>query len=277
MISSLSIFTCIITLIITLIVPVLVLVLYAVRNKGKQIISAWFLGAAGFFVPQILIRLPILTLLQAQPWFSGFSQNHLFVYAFVLAFTAGLFELAGRFVVGKVMQQNLTFHRSLAAGLGHGGIEAMLIVGITYINNLLYMVMIRTGIFDTLISQSATAGVDPAQLYAIRDALIGTSPALFLLAGLERILAMTCHIGMSMIVCFHLHRGTPIKGALLCLGIHTLLDLTAGISLLSGTALPQSAAYILIYAIISIAALLSILITVRIHRQWKETEVSHDL
>lgn len=147
-----SIFSCCITLFVSLILPVLLLIVFAFRNRKQGIVSAWLLGAAGFFVTQILIRLPLLTALQGQSWFLKFVNSHLFAYAFGLAFSAGLFELAGRLAVAKLMKKKLTYRRSLAAGLGHGGIEAMLLVGITYINNLIYLAMIHSVSFDTLVA-----------------------------------------------------------------------------------------------------------------------------
>ena len=138
------ILACIFTLIVCLALPIVLLLLLVLKCKKEKIFPAWLLGAAGFFVTQILIRLPILTALSAQDWFIAFSQQHLFLYAFSLAFTAGLFELAGRFAVAKLMRKRLTCNRALAAGLGHGGIEAILIVGITYINNLIYIFMMNS-------------------------------------------------------------------------------------------------------------------------------------
>ena len=271
MIPVTTIAACCVTLFVSLILPVLVLIVFAAKHRKQGILSAWLLGAAGFFVTQILIRLPILTALQSQSWFLSFAQNHLFAYAFSLAFTAGLFELAGRFAVAKLMQKRLTLRRSLATGLGHGGIEAMIIVGITYINNLAYIAMINSGAFDTIVAQTAALGVDVSQLELIKQQLLTASPGLFLLAGLERILAMTGHVAMSLLVCYGVaHRKTGIC-TLLCLGIHTLMDLTAGISLV----LPQSTAYPVIYAVLTLMAVLSLFVIRELSRRWKK-EVSYD-
>ena len=270
MVSVSVIAACCITLFVSLFLPVLVLILFAAKHKKQGILSAWLLGAAGFFVTQILIRVPVLTVLQSKSWFLSFSQNHLFAYAFSLAFTAGLFELAGRFAVAKLMQKKLTLPRSLAAGLGHGGIEAMLLIGITYINNLAYIAMINSGTFDTTLAQAAAMGIDVSQLELIRTQLLSASPALFLLAGLERILAMTGHAAMSLLVCYGVaHRKTGIC-ILLCLGIHTLMDLTAGLSLV----LPQTLAYPVIYTILMVMAVLSLLLIRELSRRWKK-EVTH--
>lgn len=271
MVSAATVITCCVTLFISLVLPVLVLILFSLKNRRQGIVSAWLLGAAGFFVTQILIRLPILTLLQGQSWFVLFSQNHLFAYAFCLAFTAGLFELAGRFAVAKLMNKKLTCNRALAAGLGHGGIEAMLLIGMTYVNNLAYIALINSGGFDGVLAQAAAAGVDVSQLELIRTQLIAASPSLFLLAGLERLLAMTGHLAMSLLVCYGVAHGKVLSCVLACLGIHTLMDLTAGLSLV----LPQAIAYPIIYAILIAMAVVSLVVIRKLCRRWKK-EVSHD-
>lgn len=270
-----SILFCVITLLICLVLPIAVLVILSVKNKNQGIAPAWLLGAAGFFVTQILIRLPILTALEGQSWFLNFAQNHLFGYAFGLAFTAGLFELAGRFVVAKLMRKNLTCKRALAAGLGHGGIEAMILVGMTYVNNLIYIVMINSGYFDYLIAQTAGLGVDIRQLELIRSQLVSAVPALFLLGGFERILAMVAHTAMSMVVCYGVAHKKVLPCVLVCLGIHTFIDLTAGIQLLAGTVLSQTAVYVIIYTILIAVAGVSLWIMKELCRRWTESEVSY--
>lgn len=273
MIPITTVIACIFTLLVSLVLPLAVLLVFALKNKKQGIISAWLLGACGFVIPQLLIRLPLLTLLQGQSWFISFAQNKVFLYAFSLAFTAGLFELAGRYAVAGIMEKKLTWKRALAAGLGHGGIEAMLLIGMTYVNNLIYIVMINTGSFDSLIAQSAALGVDVSQLELIRTQLLGTAPAMFLLAGFERLLAMTSHLAMSALVCYGVaHKKTGLC-LLLCLALHTLLDLSAGLSLV----LPQSLAYPIIYAILIFMAAVSVLILKKLHRLWKASSADCEI
>ena len=265
MVSPLTIAFCLFTLLVSLLLPVAAVVFFSIKCKKQGILSAWLLGAAGFFVTQILIRLPILTVLQAQSRFIAFSQYNPFLYAFLLAFTAGLFELVGRFVVAKLLSGNLTANRALAAGMGHGGIEAMILIGMTYVNNLLYIAMINTGAFDGIIAQTAAMGVDTAQLELIRAQLVSASPALFALAGVERILAMIAHVAMSMIVCYGVAHKKVLPCLLVCLGIHTMIDLTAGLSLV----LPQTLSYPIIYVILIAVALVSLVIIRKLYRGWQ--------
>ena len=266
MVSVWTILCCVITLLVSLVLPVVILAVFTAKHRKQGIISAWFLGAAGFFVTQILIRVPILTVLQNQNWFVAFSQNHLFFYAFCLAFTAGLFELAGRFAVAKLLKKkHLDFKHALAAGLGHGGIEAMILIGGAYISNLAMIAMINSGTFDPMLAETAALGVDVTQLEQIREQLVSYSPALFLLGGVERILAMICHAAMSMLVCYGIAHNKVLPCTLICLGIHVWIDLTAGL----GMILPQATAYCMIYAILIVAAGVSLWIMRKLHCRWQ--------
>ena len=264
MVPAMTTLFCIFTLLVSLVLPAAALVFFAVKHKKQGILSAWLLGAAGFFVTQILIRVPILTVLQGQSWFQSLANNHLILYSFSLAFTAGLFELAGRFVVAKLLSKNLTANRALAAGMGHGGIEAMVLIGMTYVNNLLYIAMINTGAFDGILAQTAAMGVDTAQLELIRSQLISASPALFALAGIERILTMIAHVAMSMLVCYGVAHKKTWPCILACLALHTFIDFTAVVTMV----LPQTTAYIIVYAILTVVAAASILIVRKLYRTW---------
>ena len=258
---------CVITLLISLVLPIVALLVFAVKNKKQGIVSAWLLGAAGFFVSQILIRLPLLTFLQSQSWFASFAKNELFMYIFSLACTAALFELAGRLAAAGIMANNLSWKRSLAAGLGHGGIEAMLLIGMTYVNNLVYITMINSGSFDTMLAQSAALGVDVSQLELVHEQLVATPPVMFLLAGFERLLAMTGHIAMSALVCYGVAHKKLGVCVLACVGLHTMMDMSAGISLV----LPQNMAYPLIYTLLVIMAVVSLIILQKLRNRWGES------
>ena len=263
MVSTATIVCICITLAVSLLVPVVGLIVYTVMNKKQGVISAWFLGAAGFFVTQMIVRTTILSVLSGQAWFVSFAENYYVVYALILAFTAGLFEFAGRFAVAKIMENNLNYKRGFAAGLGHGGIEAMVIVGMTYISNLIYVALINSGGFDIIVEQTAALGVDTTALYQVEAALLNTAPATFLLAGYERILTMICHVALSLIVVYYVKNKNVWKGAVICIGLHTMLDGVSGlISGLStpymGSVISQSTMYLLVYVFLTACAVASV-------------------
>ena len=277
MISATTIFAVIVTLFISLILPLIVYIVYGVKNKGKGVWAAWLLGAAGFFVFQIIIRTPILSVLSLFPGYADFVTEHYVLYCLILAFTAALFEVAGRYIVAKIMRKNLTYERSMAAGLGHGGIEAMLLIGMTYINNLIYIIMINTGTFDSLVEQTAALGVDTSQLTAIKDTFLSMSSGVFLLAGYERILTMILHVALSMLVCYFVSCKKDIVGIVVCVLIHWMVDFVS--PLVSGMAtdylgnvISTNVSYVIIYSFLTAVGIVSVLIIRHFKKNWMEVK-----
>lgn len=277
-VSNATIICICITLAITLIGPIAAYIIYGIKNKGKGVWLAGLIGAAGFFVPQVIIRLPILNALAASQGFISFAENNYILYCFILAFTAALFELAGRYAAAKLLRKNQSFERAFAAGLGHGGIEAIILIGMTYVNNLIYSVMINMNMFDSIVEQVEASGVDGTQLYFIKDALISTSSGAFLLAGYERILTVIAHIAMSMIVFYFVSRKEDMRGILICLGAHTCLDFVSGVtSGLStkylGSVVSQNVSYIITYTFITLFAAAAVVVIIKLKKQWKPAEI----
>lgn len=267
MVSTTTIITVVITLLVSTILPIGVFVIYGLKNKGKAIWSAWFLGAAGFFVMQIIIRTPILNLLATKQGFMDFATGHYVLYCFVMAFTAALFEVIARYAVAKFMSRNLTFQRGIAAGLGHGGIEAIVIIGMTYLNNLIYIGMINGGTFDSVVEQTQALGVDVTALLAVKDSLLHTNSAMFLLAGYERILTMILHVALSLLVCYYVSKKEDWKGIVICLICHSVVDFTAPFingcaTEYMGNILSLNTAYVLVYVFLTIVAAVSV-VTIR--------------
>lgn len=246
---------CYVTLFISFLLPLFGGVLFLSLHRKEKLTSAWLLGALGFFVPQMVVRTPLLQLLS--PHLTDLSLAHPLVYGLGLALTAALFELMGRLMVARLLKNKLTFRRSLAAGMGHGGIESILIVGIAYITNLYYISLIQSGEFDALLPLLVQVEGAAEQMEAMRQALITTPWWMFLLAGLERLLTMVCHAGLSLLVCYSLHRGKALKGSLLCLAAHTVIDSAASVTYFVGRGLSQTGAYAIIYSVLTLMAALS--------------------
>jgi uncharacterized membrane protein YhfC len=111
---------------------------------------------------------------------------------------------------------------ALMYGAGHGGIEAILTLGLAYIGNIVMSVLINAGQTDML---TATATGEAAeQLKAVLDSLVTTAPWTYLLAIVERALAITTHICLSVLVFFAVKK--PDKGWLFPTAIllHAALD-----------------------------------------------------
>lgn len=265
MISTSKIIALLISLCASVVLPIVVLIVYGVKNKGKGVWSAWFLGAAGFFLLQMVIRTPIIKLVSANPGVTEFAAGHFVLYALIMAFTAALSEVIARYAVAKIMNKKLTVQRGIAAGLGHGGIEAIIIGGVACINNLAYILMINGGTFDAMVEKTAALGVDTSTLLTIQDSLLHTNWMIFLLVGYERILTMILQLMLSFLMCYFVSRKQDIKGILICLLCHTLVDFTAP---LINSRISATAAYVIVYTFLTIIAVVSAVVICRIKKKW---------
>ena len=276
-VSTASMIAIIITLFITLIAPVIVWIIYGVKNKGKGVWKAFVLGAAGFVLLQMIIRMPILNIVSLIPGFGTFVAEYYVVYCLILAITAALFEVVARFGVAKILQKKINYEQGVAAGLGHGGIEAILIVGMTYINNLLYAIMINTGSFQGMIQDALrTSGPEVAeQLIMVMDSLVETPSYLFYLAGYERVLTVIFHTAMSLLVCYLVYKKKAVLGVSIAFVMHFLVDFIA--PLINGLAMPylgsvitEGTAYVIIYSFLTVVAIASFVVIVMIGKKWKK-------
>jgi uncharacterized membrane protein YhfC len=216
MVPPLTLLMICLTLAMSLLLPAAFLLVLCKGRKG--VFGVWLAGALGFFIPQMVIRIPILQWLGTQAAFKTFAGSNPYVYALALALSAAVFETAGRYLVLKfALRGRLSYMTGLAAGAGHGGIEAIALIGLTYINNLVISLMINAGQLSTLIP-------DPDMAAQISQALTGTEPLIFLMAGFERIFTMVFHVALSLLLAWFLTRGKAIAGVLLVLGLHAAVD-----------------------------------------------------
>lgn len=182
--------------------------LYFIKIKNKTI-KPFFIGMFIFFVSQMLIRVPILTyVLPTEKWFLQITQNP-YLYGLFLGLTAGLFEEGGRYLAFKYMlKKNNRWIDSVSYGFGHGGIEAMLLVGTSMFSTLVYCILINKG-----------AQV-PELIYKQCTSL---SPLLAYGGGFERIFAMIIHIALSIIVFYSVQKRKIIYLGVAIL-IHTIVN-----------------------------------------------------
>lgn len=163
--------------------------------KKKRYIKSYFMGVLVFVVSQIILRLPIIqVVLPKFDWYGNMQIFYPVVYIIFLSFTAGIFEEIGRFIGFKGLKKNRTWQDGIAFGLGHGGIEAMLIVGLTNIGNMSIVNAINNGTFD-----STKLGISESQ---VLNAFKGITNLDIVLGGVERISAMILHVFLTMIVLY---------------------------------------------------------------------------
>ena len=176
---------------ISIIVPI-VLAIYLFRKK-KQKISTLLIGAATFVVFALILEATInkLVLSNSSPFGQDILHN-IWLYGAYAGLAAGIFEEVGRFIAFKLILKKATNpDDSLMYGVGHGGIEAIILVGLQLTIIGVYAVIFNSNPGSGALSQDILDTLEP----------LSSSPAIYnLIAGIERMIAITLQIALSVIV-----------------------------------------------------------------------------
>lgn len=221
MVSAASIVNMVIDAIVCFLLPVIVFVYF--KRKEKISFKPVIIGAAVFFIfAMILERLVHMVvlgnnLITGTLWFTVYG-----------ALAAGIFEEVGRFIAFKtVLKNDHEWKDGLAFGIGHGGIEAILIGSGMNIQYIIYSKLINSGVFDTVIGSKVPAS-QLAQLQEIKAMLIQASAGTFLLGSVERICALAIHLALTMVVLYAVkyRKNIYLLAAIL---LHALMDVPAAL------------------------------------------------
>ena len=200
-------------------------VLLALRKKSRQKLLACTLwGAAGFVVSQLCIRIPLL-----QVGRLSFRLNLLPVWqqALVLAFSAALFESCARLIVLKgPLARRHSYVQGLAAGIGHGWVEAAALVGASAAANLVLALAYQAG-GSALAAQML--GISPLQAQQAVGQILAAPAFMFGVAGLERLFTICFHTAMMLLLLLFIERRQTVWGFFLVVALHTAMDLCAAL------------------------------------------------
>lgn len=222
-ISSLSI---VIMIFVALFAFALPLVTYFIlRKKIKARFIPFLIGAATFIISALVLERIVHGFILGDAGIYSFLMKNPILFGLYGGLMAGLFEESGRFGAFKLMGRKYnTSADSLSYGLGHGGIEAIILLGLTMVNNIVLSVMVNSG------SASSLVGVIPAdQLQASVAALAAAQPTDFLIGALERVGAMSFHVGASVLVYLAASRRGSFWYYPLAILLHMLLDFPAAL------------------------------------------------
>ena len=174
-------------------IVVVIPILFTVYAFLKRRVWTFALGIVAFVISQIVLRIPLLQLLNESATFKVWAITNPLLYVLFLALTAGLFEEGARWILMRYMLREKSFANGFTFGLGHGGIEALLLVGLPAIS---------TG------------------LYRLADTQL-------LAGGVERLLAMAVHVCFSLIVIVAVRTG-KIRYVGLAVLLHGAINLVGG-------------------------------------------------
>lgn len=181
-----------------LVLPVCLVLWWCRRTRVPLLVPAI---AAGFFVLNLILNSPLAGWLIPTTLGSGVLATAL------VALVYGVFEETARWLSWKIpaMRRRLGVDAGVAAGLGHGGAEAMLF-GLPYLIGMVTILVAPT--------------VLPAE--TVRQ-VAGASPWLYLGTGLDRLPAMACHVLFALLVvqCYRTGRKVWLFGSM---ALHAAVD-----------------------------------------------------
>lgn len=181
--------------------------IYLIVNKRENI-KFYFGGVCAFVISQMILRIPILTyVLPNMSWYITMETLYPIIYSLFLGITAGLFEETARFIGFKSIlkgKRNVTWESGVAFGMGHGGIEAMLLVGAGMVNELIKIIN-SSAALDSRITAGSV-----------------------LMSGFERVFAISFHVGATLIVLYGIKVALK-RYLVLAILIHGIVDSAVGI------------------------------------------------
>ena len=174
---------------VTLILPIGFLV-YALYRRS---FGPFVLGVLAFVISQMVIRIPVLNYVASNSsTYQLWSATKPIVVITLLALSAGVAEELARWIFMRWLLKRKTYVNGLIFGFGHGGIEALLLVGIPVV---------------------------------MQINMVGTSQ--LFLSGVERLCAMAIHVCLSLIVLTGI-RKRAFRYVYYAIMIHTIINFTGG-------------------------------------------------
>lgn len=208
--------------VLAILIPIAALIIFKLKNKTVKL-RYFFIGAAAFVVFALILEQILHVFMQ-----STIQNSSIAVYVLYGALCAGIFEETGRFLAFKLFFKNENDPRaSIMYGLGHGGIESVILLGLTMLSYAVTAVTINAigtdAFFGSLnYEQNMIALI---QLAALAQYDIPTA----FLSIVERIFAITLHVSLSVIV----FASVKMKGRFwlypAAVAIHAIFDVPAAL------------------------------------------------
>lgn len=217
----LSIIFMVVSMIISFAIPV-GLFIYFFRKKHADILP-FFIGCGVMFVFALIIESIFHQIILGSSVGDTILDNT-WLYALYGGFMAGLFEETGRFVAFKTVLKKYTGKdiNALMYGAGHGGFEAVALVGFSMISNIITSVMINSGMFEMI--TATLSGDQLEQLEAGVEDLITLPSYMFLVGSIERVSAVIIQLSLSVLVWFAAKNNNRLYLYPVAILLHLIVD-----------------------------------------------------
>lgn len=236
--------------------PIAAIVFFKLKNKDVKLRYV-FVGAVAFVAFALILE-------QVLHYFMlPIVQQSTVAYVIYGILAAGIFEETGRFVAYKIFCKKESDPRaSIMYGLGHGGIEAIILVGLTMLSYAITAVTINAMGMESVMSTVPAEQVDlvMAQTKALSEFTMSNA----LISVVERLIAIALHVSLSVVV----FASIKLKGKLwlfpAAIALHAIFDIPAALyqrSVITNMAL--------IELLLFVEAVIIAFVAVKIYKQLK--------
>ncbi|MBQ6384312.1 MAG: YhfC family intramembrane metalloprotease [Clostridia bacterium] len=215
----------IITVILMIVIPAGCFLCWRRKHKQQTNISYLIAGAIGFILSARVLEFGVhyFCILADNPVSRFINGN---TWAFVLYGTmmAGVFEECGRHIVFKyIMKKNRTRENAVLYGIGHGGIEILAVILPAMILYLVIAILFSKGNVEEAMNQLKITEETSASALPSVQAAAAFDYGMMAANVLERLLAISLHIGLTVIVFYGAVNAKKVFLPLAIL-LHMLMD-----------------------------------------------------
>ena len=223
MVSTLTVIAIFFSLACALVFPVVLCIVF-LRRQHPGFVPV-LLGMGVFILFVLVLEALMHNLVLSNPGINAFFGENIWAYALYGGLAAGIFEETGRFLVFRfLMKKKTEWKHGVAYGIGHGGIEAILLVALSFINLIVYAILINTGNFDAMTAALPKTTADA--LIAVKGSLVGDVWWTYALGGIERLCTMAIQIALSILVLYSVVKKKYLYFGLAIL-LHAAIDFPA--------------------------------------------------
>lgn len=200
------------------------------RGTRKAKLTPFFVGALVFVVFALVLE-PLLhrvCLLGDNAVARAINANP-YLYMLYGALAAGVFEETGRYVAFRLLLSKRRFPErdtAVTYGIGHGGIETMVLLGVTYGLYAAIALLSRSGNYSAAL---LLAGGEAGDVAMMLGRLGQLTPSLCALAMVERVTAFLLHIALSCFVFLAARDKTQRSWFPFAIALHAIADMPAAL------------------------------------------------
>ena len=210
-------------------IPVVLIVAWKMYTK-RSLVPFW-VGVMVFIAfSRMLEMIPhSLFLLSSNPVSKAINGN-VVLYVIYAATVAALFEETGRYLAFRfVLTKHPNKEAAVTYGIGHGGIECILVLGVTYIQYYAYGQLINNGSMDKMLSAYKDSSQSVDALNQLITNIKGVTQMTCYMADLERISAMMVQVALSILVFQAVYVAGKKYMYWVAVALHFLMDVPAAL------------------------------------------------